>query len=230
MSSESESLIERFKESSFQASLQLEEKVSSINQRIEDEISIFESKRSDMDSLLEKVGLAKDAEVTISQAEEEKKAADKLRNWGLIAMYASILTLVILFSEYVGLTWWVENPQTLSDLTLEAFAIRFMTVILISSPAVYMLKESAVHREKENLYRQRGTQLLTIRGYLADIPDKERTEVKQQLAKNFFSFHNGKADTSSVPDFIRDMKEAMTIAKSLNGHPTQPKRFRRSGK
>lgn len=230
LSNESENLMERFRESSLQASEQIESKVSSINQRIEKEISAFESKRSDMDSLLERVGLAKDAEVTILQADEEKESANNLRKWGLIAMYASILTLVVLFSEYVGLAWWVDNPKTLSDLTFEAFAIRFMTVILISSPAVYMLKESAVHRAKENLYRQRGTQLLTIRGYLADIPDKERTEVKQQLAKNFFSFHNGKTDTSSVPDFIRDMKEAVTIAKSLNGHPTQPKRFGRSQK
>lgn len=203
--------------------------IGTINKRINKEVQAFETKRKDMDELLEKVGLAKDADVTISQANAEEETANKLRNRGLIAMYGSILVLVLLFSEYLGLTFWNETPpKSLSDLTLEAFTIRFMTVLLLSSPAVYMLKESAVHRAKENLYRQRGTQLLTIRGYLSDLPDKERTEVKQDLAKNFFSFHDGKADTQNVPDFLRDMKEAAGIAKSFNGQTkTVSQRFGR---
>ncbi|MDN3697033.1 hypothetical protein QWY97_06670 [Vibrio cortegadensis] len=206
--------------------------IGAINKRIDTEVQAFETKRIDMDKLLEKVGLAKDADVTITQANAEEKTANELRTRGLIAMYCSILVLVLLFSEYLGLALWNDTPpKSLSDLTLEAFTIRFMTVLLISSPAVYMLKESAVHRAKENLYRQRGTQLLTIRGYLSDLPDKERTEVKQDLAKNFFSFHNGKTDTSNVPDFIRDMKEAVGIAKSLNGQTkTVSQRFGRKPK
>ncbi|MEZ8223336.1 hypothetical protein AB6C43_04765 [Vibrio splendidus] len=207
--------------------------ISSINKRIAQEVQAFEAKRKDMDKLLEKVGLAKDADVTISQANAEEETANKLRTRGLIAMYCSIVVLVFFFADYIGLSalWSDTPPKSLSDLTLEAFAIRFMTVLLLSSPAIYMLKESAVHRAKENLYRQRGTQLLTIRGYLSDLPDKERTEVKQELAKNFFSFHDGKTDTQNVPDFIRDMKEAVGIAKSLNGQTkTVSQRFGRKQK
>ncbi len=207
--------------------------ISSINKRIAQEVQAFETKRKDMDKLLEKVGLAKDADVTISQANAEEETANKLRTRGLIAMYCSIVVLVFFFADYIGLSalWSDTPPKSLSDLTLEAFAIRFMTVLLLSSPAIYMLKESAVHRAKENLYRQRGTQLLTIRGYLSDLPDKERTEVKQELAKNFFSFHDGKTDTQNVPDFIRDMKEAVGIAKSLNGQTkTVSQRFGRKPK
>ncbi|CAK2384092.1 hypothetical protein [Vibrio crassostreae] len=207
--------------------------INSINKRIDKEVLAFESKRKDMDKLLEKVGLAKDADVTISQANAEEKIANELRTRGLIAMYCSIVVLVFFFADYIGLSalWSNTSQKSLSDLTLEAFAIRFMTVLLLSSPAIYMLKESAVHRAKENLYRQRGTQLLTIRGYLSDLPDKERTEVKQELAKNFFSFHDGKTDTQNVPDFIRDMKEAVGIAKSLNGQTkTVSQRFGRKQK
>ncbi|OBT16228.1 hypothetical protein A9266_20005 [Vibrio tasmaniensis] len=211
----------------------VDDKIDHIASRIENEVKKFDSRRSDMDDLLEKVGLAKDADVTISQANAEEAIANQLRTRGLIAMYCSIVVLVFFFADYIGISelWGGTSDKTLSDLTLEAFAIRFMTVLLLSSPAIYMLKESAVHRAKENLYRQRGTQLLTIRGYLSDLPDKERTEVKQDLAKNFFSFHDGKTDTSNVPDFLKDMKEAVGIAKSLNGqNKTVSQRFGRQPK
>lgn len=194
----------------------VQDNIDSISDKISSEIEKFESRREDMDQLLEQVGLAKDAEVTISQANKEEKRADDFRKYGIGFLYASILVLVFMFSEYIGLnTLWGGTAKNLSDLTLEAFIIRFMTVTLISSPAIYMLKESASHRAKENLYRQRGTQLLTIRGYLSDLPDAQRTEVKKQLASNFFSFHNGKADTSNVPDFIKNMNEAIKLAHAI---------------
>ncbi|ENB2052139.1 hypothetical protein D2H34_003570 [Vibrio fluvialis] len=194
----------------------VQDNIDNISNRIETEVGKFESRREDMDQLLEQVGLAKDAEVTISQANKEEKRADDFRKYGIGFLYASILVLVFMFSEYIGLnTLWGGAAKNLSDLTLEAFIIRFMTVTLISSPAIYMLKESASHRAKENLYRQRGTQLLTIRGYLSDLPDAQRTEVKKQLASNFFSFHNGKTDTSNVPDFIKNMNEAIKLAHAI---------------
>ncbi|WP_395199867.1 hypothetical protein [Vibrio cidicii] len=80
---------------------------------------------------------------------------------------------------------------------------------------MYLLKESAAQRSKENLYRQRGTQILTIRGYLADLKDEQRSEVKHKLAENFFSFHNGKADTSNVPDFIKNINKAIKLAHAI---------------
>lgn len=177
----------------------------------------FEARRSDMDKLLEKVGLAKDAEVTIEQANKEEAAANELRKYGIWGLWASIVTLIVLFSEYLGnIAPWNDTQNSLSDLTFEAFSFRFMTVLLVSSPAIYLLKESAAHRAKENLYRQRGTQLLTIRGYLADLSDKHRAEVKQSLAENFFSFHDGKADVNNVPDFLKNMQEAIALAKKLD--------------
>ncbi|WP_172562586.1 hypothetical protein [Vibrio furnissii] len=200
----------------------VQDNIDNISNRIETEVGKFESRREDMDQLLEQVGLAKDAEVTISQANKEEKRADDFRKYGIGFLYASILVLVFMFSEYIGLnTLWGGAAKNLSDLTLEAFIIRFMTVTLISSPAIYMLKESASHRAKENLYRQRGTQLLTIRGYLSDLPDAQRTEVKKQLASNFFSFHNGKTDTSNVPDFIKNMNEAIKLAHAFRAPPIE---------
>lgn len=199
----------------FKSSVQ--DSIDSITSQIETEIGKFESKRAAMDALLEKVGLAKDADVTISQADKELQAANMFRWLGLGFMCGSIALLVYFFRYYIGFT---EVPKgvvlpELKDLGIEFFALRFMTVILVSSPAMYLLKESAAHRSKENLYRQRGTQLLTIRGYLADLKDEQRSEVKHKLAENFFSFHNGKADTSNVPDFIKNMNEAIKLAHAI---------------
>lgn len=193
----------------------IDNQVASIEKKITDVVNSFDSRRQDMDNLLEKVGLARDAEVTIIQADKEEKTADSLRFYGCILLYVSIVALVILFAEYVGLNFWSETTKSIGDLTFQAFLIRFFTVILISSPAVYLLKESASHRAKENIYRQRGTQLLTIRGYLSDLPDIERAEVKKSLAENFFSINNGKVDTSNVPDFIKNMGETMRVIRSL---------------
>ena len=196
-------------------------KISGINKRIDDEIKAFEFKRKDMDALLEKVGIAQDADVTITQANRELKSATWLRWTGLGFMCGSIALLIYFFRYYIGFTDVPEGvvlPE-LKELGFEFFALRFMTVILVSSPAMYLLKESATHRAKENLYRQRGTQLLTIRGYLSDLSNEQRSEVKHKLAENFFSFHNVKADTSNVPDFIKNMNEAIKIAHAIKTQP-----------
>ncbi|HCG7253249.1 hypothetical protein ACEV7Y_01785 [Vibrio parahaemolyticus] len=192
-------------------------KISGINKRIDDEVKAFELKRGDMDALLEKVGIAQDADVTITQANKELKSATWLRWTGLGFMCCSIALLIYFFRYYIGFSDVPEGVKLpdLKDLGFEFFALRFMTVILVSSPAIYLLKESATHRAKENLYRQRGTQLLTIRGYLADLSDEQRSEVKHKLAENFFSFHNGKVDTSNVPDFIKNMNEAVKLAHAI---------------
>ncbi|MFH4643314.1 MULTISPECIES: hypothetical protein [Vibrio harveyi group] len=196
-------------------------KISSINKRIDDEVKAFELKRGDMDALLEKVGIAQDADVTITQANKELKSATWLRWTGLSFMCCSIALLIYFFRYYIGFSDVPEGVTLpdLKDLGFEFFALRFMTVILVSSPAIYLLKESAAHRAKENLYRQRGTQLLTIRGYLADLSDEQRSEVKHKLAENFFSFHNGKVDTSNVPDFIKNMNEAVKLAHAIKAPP-----------
>ncbi|MEZ8654825.1 hypothetical protein AB6D60_12645 [Vibrio splendidus] len=270
----------------------VDNEIGSIQSRINNEITQFEAKRKYMDQLLEKVGLANDANVTLSQADKEETMANELRQKGVFLLYASVVLLVILFSGFVGIDLIADSGKTISDLTKdivisrgllpgpllilgvalfalnkkaaenqdrkltahtvgfylmmislplfvlqfieftgialftdikatnkpepEDFVFRFMTVLLVSSPALYMLKESASHRAKENLYRQRGTQLVSISGYLSDLPPEPKAEVKQRLADNFFSFHDKKADTSNVPDFLKNMNDAVSLAKTIN--------------
>ncbi|MCC4783432.1 hypothetical protein LMH77_11015 [Vibrio lentus] len=277
----------------------VDNEIGSIQSRINNEITQFEAKRKYMDQLLEKVGLANDANVTLSQADKEETMANELRQKGVFLLYASVVLLVILFSGFVGIDLIADSGKTISDLTKdiaisrgllpglllilgvalfalnkeaaenqdrkltahtvgfylmmislplfvlqfieftgialftdikatnkpepEDFVFRFMTVLLVSSPALYMLKESASHRAKENLYRQRGTQLVSISGYLSDLPPEPKAEVKQRLADNFFSFHDKKTDTSNVPDFLKNMNDAVKLAKQVNaGQNPQP--------
>lgn len=277
--------------------------INDIKKRINDEVAQFEAKRNFMDQMLERVGLAKDVDVTIRQADKEEKMANDLRQKGIFLLYASVVLLVILFSGFVGIDLIADSGKTLSDLNKdiamsrsllplvllligfslfifntkpvesqdrkltaytvgvylmmlslpifiiqfieftgtalfadikptnkpepEDFVFRFMTVLLVSSPALYMLKESASHRAKENLYRQRGTQLVSISGYLSDLPPEPKAEVKQRLADNFFSFHDKKADTSNVPDFLKNMNDAVKLAKQVNaGQNPQPQESR----
>ncbi|GAB6260680.1 hypothetical protein [Photobacterium sp. R1] len=108
-----------------------------------------------------------------------------------------------------------DNNTVDPDLGLSWFIIRFMTITLLTTPCIYMLKESATHRAKENLYRQRGTQLSSIGAYLDELQPEERAQMKKELANHFFSFHDGKADVSNVPDFLKNLGEAVKLAQSI---------------
>ncbi|OEF36560.1 hypothetical protein OAE_12175 [Vibrio cyclitrophicus 1F289] len=216
-----------------QMSLNIESELGAIQSRIDDSVKKFSDKQELMDSYFEKLGVTKEGEVYLTQANRERKTSNILRGLGLFGMVLSIVLLGFLFKDYLGFgeeltKEYIENLKLLGT---EIFALRFMSVLLITAPSIYLLKESAGHRTKENLYRQRGTQLVTISSYLDDLSSEDRSKLKVDLADNFFSFHNGKADTQNVPDFIRDMKEAVGIAKSLNGQTkTVSQRFNRKSK
>lgn len=168
------------------------------------------------------VGDGKLANYNNKQANIEKISADKLRFWGMVWFgLPLILTIVFLIHYMFG---------TDVKLDIEWVISRFLTISVSASLSVYMLKESAAHRAKENLYRQRGTQLATIGAYLADFSDeKEKMKVKSNLVNNFYSFHDGKVDTSNVPDPNAQIKEVAEISKSLSKiFPTQVPKSKQS--
>lgn len=134
-------------------------------------------------------------------------------NIKILYVFTSLFILVSIFFIFFEYVKPIDSEKI--KLSMEWFLIRFFTITLITSPGIYLLKESAGHRGKENLYRQRGTQLATIGSYLEALPDEHQHEIKKDLAKNFFSFHNGKADTSSVPDFINDCKELTSALRGM---------------
>ncbi|MGD8230753.1 hypothetical protein [Vibrio sp. TRT 1302] len=194
---------------------QVDAQVTSINSRIESEIAHFESKKNEIEQILGDISNAHQSNANRNQADEEKEAADKLRRYGVWGLMAVIAFSLYLFNSYLG--FFGEVTTTDQQLSTQWFLVRFLTITLLTAPFVYLLKESASHRTKENLYRQRGTQLSSIGAYLAELSVQERSELKRELARNFFTFHDGKSDVSNVPDFLKNMQDAISLAKNING-------------
>ncbi|OCH02207.1 hypothetical protein [Aliivibrio fischeri] len=145
----------------------------------------------------------------LEQAQNEKSDADRLRVWGAIAMLLPISIALFIFRDLIS-----ETPPTIE---FNWILTRFLTITILSMPMLYALKESANHRFKENLYRQRGTQLATLGSYLDDFTDeKEKMKIKSDLVKNFYSVNTGKADMSHIPDPNEQIKEVVALSKSLS--------------
>lgn len=204
----------------FQESVQSE--VSSVNDRINTEVSEFENKKKEIIQILGDISTAHQSNANRNQADKEKEDADKFRKYGLIGLICVILLSIWLFNDYIHIFGKPDREiPKLSELGISWFTLRFMTITLLTAPCIYMLKESASHRAKENLYRQRGTQLSSIGAYLDELRPEERAQMKKELATNFFSFHDGKADVSNVPDFLKNLGEAVKLANSIKTPSTE---------
>ncbi|EOX4841969.1 hypothetical protein ACH160_002213 [Vibrio alginolyticus] len=214
------------------------ELIGAINRKIDEKISIYDKQKEKMEtdfkqkieaveSLISIVTSGVMADQHIKQANTERNVYWALQVFGFLFMIAAIYSGSVFFSEITnirlpflpkpdlvihvdGAIGSGQNPTTL-------MFMRLSMIILLTAPAIYLLKEAAVHRHKENLYRQRGIQLATISPYLEELEKEERAAIKKELVASFFQFHDGKADTQNVPDFIRDMREMVGIAKSING-------------
>ncbi|OEA17017.1 hypothetical protein BBM84_14915 [Vibrio parahaemolyticus] len=205
---------------------QVDSQISEINKRIDNEVNQFEAHKLDIEKILGDISHAHQSNANRIQADKEQETADSLRKWGVTGLILMIIFSLYLFDSYLG--FFGTKTTTDDQLTSQWFLVRFLTITLLTGPFIYLLKESASHRSKENLYRQRGTQLSSIGAYLAELEMEERAILKKDLARNFFSLHDGKVDTQNVPDLIRDMKQIIGLAKSINGHPkTMRERFTR---
>ncbi len=198
--------------------------IGTINSRIDDEVREFESKKFEITEVLGEISTAYQAGANTTQADKEQGSADSYRKYGIIGLVATIFCSIWLFNDYIHFFGKPSGTVTpINDLGFGWFALRFMTISLLTAPSIYMLKESAYHRSKENLYRQRGTQLASIGAYLGELDPSERAAMKKELAANFFSFYDGKADTSNVPDFIKNMNEAIKLAHAIKTpHSSEP--------
>lgn len=205
----------------------IDEKISTYDKQKEKMETDFKQKIESVESLISIVTSGVMADQHIKQANTERNVYWALQIFGFLFMIAAIYSGSVFFSEITnirlpflpkpdlvvhvdGAIGSGQNPTTL-------MFMRLSMIILLTAPAIYLLKEAAVHRHKENLYRQRGIQLATISPYLEELEKEERAAIKKELVASFFQFHDGKADTQNVPDFIKDMREMVGIAKSING-------------
>ncbi|HHF3192880.1 TPA: hypothetical protein ACPJ2I_002295 [Vibrio alginolyticus] len=190
-----------------------------LENNIRKEVNSFANQKKKLTDILGSLSEFRRSKSDIDQAEKEKKTANQFRWLGLFMMLLPLAAFILFF---VGFT---ANNNGVSSLTfvfpdeVTGYFLRFLTIILFSSPSVYLLKESAYHRGQERHYRERGLQLASIGPYLEEFTPEKRIEAKQQLMDNFYRHNEGKADTSNVPDFIKNMNEAVKLAHAIKTPP-----------
>ncbi|TMX39732.1 hypothetical protein DA093_03350 [Vibrio rotiferianus] len=202
---------------------QVNENVGAINGRINQEVKEFETKKTEITEILGEISTAYQAGANSRQADKEETAANKYRIAGIIGLIVTIFCSIWLFNDYIQFFGKPEGTVTpIGELGIGWFALRFMTITLLTTPSIYMLKESAAHRSKENVYRQRSTHLSSIGAYTDELPAPEKAQLKKELAANFFSLYDGKPDTSNVPDFIKNLNEAIKMAQAIKAPQSDP--------
>ncbi|MBE8557938.1 hypothetical protein [Vibrio sp. OPT24] len=227
----------------------IDDRIDSISGRIDTEVSAFESKKIALENVIGAIGGASMSHEHKEQARQEFRAFVFFQLTGFIMLMLAIASTLTIFGSSLGFKVpMLESIFSVVELTsvdklsadlttstepssLVWFLQRISLVLLLTAPGIFLLKEATIHRQKENLYRQRGIQLAAIEPFIDEFPDDEKVKIKKELVKNFFTFHDGKSDTKNVPDFIRDMKEAVGIAKSINAQTkTVSQRFNRKAK
>ncbi|MFL9783220.1 hypothetical protein BCV35_015725 [Vibrio cyclitrophicus] len=189
---------------------------SSLQSQIQAEVKEFANQKNRLTAILGSLSQFRRSKSDIDQAENEKRAANTFRWFGLVLMF---LPLAIFMLFFVAIDTSIANKTTLA-FTFPAepsgYLLRFLTIILFSSPSVYLLKESAYHRKQERHYRERGLQLASIDPFLEDFTPDKRMEAKTKLMNSFYAPNDGKADTSNVPDMVQQIKDVATLSKSLS--------------
>jgi hypothetical protein len=191
-----------------------------INKRIKNEISIFVNANKQLNKLLSTASNSVLAKDNLTQAERERKTADRLRGLGVLLLFCAVMYIAC---EIIGMM------NTPSNVNIENVMIRVIITFVLMLPSIYLLKESSRHRADERKFRKTGINLATIDSYLANFDDASKVDIKRQLTANFFDNGEQIVDYSTVPDIqaivektidslMSNKKEANT-----NSNVTQPK-------
>ncbi|HIF9365925.1 TPA: hypothetical protein ACX6RZ_001879 [Photobacterium damselae] len=189
---------------------------------IKKEVKEFANQKNKLTSILGSLSEFRRAKSDISHAESQKIEANNFRFFGLLSMSLPIIAFMLFFVQ-------INNDNNIYSLVfnfpdnVSGYFLRFLTIILFSSPSIYLLKESAYHRKQELIYRNRGIQLSSIGAYLDDLPEDVRTTLKCDLVNVFYGPADGKADVSHIPDIIKQIKEVALVSKSLGNIVTEGK-------
>ncbi|MEZ8138699.1 hypothetical protein ACED34_24650, partial [Vibrio splendidus] len=186
---------------------------NSLHSQIRAEVKEFANQKNRLTAILGSLSQFRRSKSDIDQAENEKSAANIFRWFGLGLM---LLPLTIFMLFFVAVDTSTLNKISLMFTfpdELSGYLLRFLTIILFSSPSVYLLKESAYHRKQERHYRERGLQLASIDPFLEDFTPEKRMEAKTKLMNSFYAPNDGKADTSNVPDMVQQIRDVATLSK-----------------
>jgi hypothetical protein len=188
-----------------------------INQTIERELELsqdkidvhiddFRNMNVEIHNLLGVAGSDVLANNHLKQADNEKKVADILRLIGFI-----VLALATVFACF-EINRFVDE---INDISMKFVIVRLLIVFLLTTPGIYILKESSRHRSDERKYREVGIQLATINSYLDSFSSDEKSQIKRNLTTNFFGSKQADVDTSSVPDMQKIVEKLVDTVGSM---------------
>lgn len=180
---------------------------------IREEVRSFANQKNKLTEMLGSLSEFRRAKSDIKQADTEKNTADLFRLIGLLMM---IIPIGGFFALFVGISTKDSNYHLFLNLPTDwtGFALRFFTILLLSTPFVYLLKESAYHRKQESTYRNRGIQLSSIGSYLDEHDKESKIKIKNDLVKYLFGPLDSNPDLRNVPDLAEQIKSVISSLES----------------
>lgn len=153
----------------------LEKTFQDADQLIEQKIESLQNKENKAAELLEIISRDAISGSYQKSAAEERKTADKLRQWSLGFMIAMTVVMgITLFQS-------VQN-----ELSLQTSILRIAIVMILSIPAAYLARESSRHRNLENTHHRISLELKSVDPYLSSLPKEQQDSIKERLANKIF--------------------------------------------
>jgi hypothetical protein len=191
--------------------------INSRQKEIDKEVIGFAELRLQLSEQVELFSSTTMADQNQQQAKEETKTADKLRIIG---------GLWLLIVSTISFYFFYELLQSSKSYDISMLIFRWMSVLFMTIPGIYILRESSIHRADARKYRRLAIQLATINSYLATFEKDDAREVKRSLISNFFSSDETKTDFSSVPDLLKSFEKVqdtiLSIASKKSTQPIEP--------
>lgn len=180
------------------------EELKRSKKKIDNHVADFKSVNAEVHSLLEISSSDVLANNHLQQAKDEKKIADFLRLSGFIFLAAATIFACFEINKLI---------DKAGEISIMFVFVRLLIIFLLTTPAIYILKESSRHRSDERKYRNIGIQLATVNSYLDSFSAVEKGQIKKDLTASFFGNSEAKVDTSSVPEMQKIVEKLIdTIA------------------
>jgi len=201
---ENEVRIEKIASLSENLEVEIKDEIAKVSDLYESGLNDLNSKKAQIDTILEHVSgkaIAGDFE---NSAVDEKSMADWLRYGTLMCM--GLIVVVVAYS------FW---ETTTSNFNWQNSIFRIVLAFMLSIPAAYLARESAKHREQQYAHQQTSLDLKTIAPYIASLPEDEQHKIKIEIAGRLF----GAKDFSNVgadPYPINTHEIMMEIIKKLD--------------
>lgn len=170
-----------------------ERKINEYNDYFNENKKILEQLKLETNNLLAEAGEQTLIKNHLDQANKERLSANILR-------FFSILFLILSSSAAIYSLYLLHNNNT----SLTEHLLRILSSLIISLPAIYLIKESNSHKKDERHYRDLGLDLAAIPSYLRGFDDETAKDLKKNLSNKLFAKQRD-ISSNTVPIDYQDL-------------------------